>query len=56
MDSLSTHTAGALYETFPAQEAHRILRRLGFGYTPKHPSWLNIMEIEIGVLRSQCLD
>ena len=25
-------------------------------YTPKHASWLNMVEIELGVLRSQCLD
>src|ERR1700746_3931457 len=56
MDNLSTHTAGALYETFPAPEAHRILRRLEFHYTPKHASWLNMVEIEIGVLRGQCLN
>ena len=47
---------GALYEAFPAPEAHRILRRLEFHYTPKHASWLNMVEIEIGVLRGQCLD
>ena len=56
MDNLSTHTAGALYEAFPAPEAHRILQRLEFHYTPKHASWLNMVEIEIGVLRGQCLD
>jgi transposase len=56
MDNLSTHSPGALYEAFPAPEARRILRRLEFHYTPKHASWLNMVEIEIGVLRSQCLD
>jgi transposase len=56
LDNLSTHTAGALYETFPAHEAHRVLQRLEFHYTPKHASWLNMVEIEIGVLRRQCLD
>lgn len=56
MDNLSTHTPGALYEAFPAPEAHRILQRLEFHYTPKHASWLNMVEIEIGVLRAQCLD
>jgi transposase len=56
LDNLSTHTAGALYETFPAHEAHRILQRLEFHHTPKHASWLNMVEIEIGVLRGQCLD
>ena len=54
-DNLSTHTAEALYETFPAPKAHRILKRLEFHYTPKHASWLNMVEIEIGVLRGQCL-
>src|SRR3954465_8643883 len=56
LDNLSTHTAGALYEAFAAPEAHRILQRLEFHYTPKHASWLNMVEIEIGVLRGQCLD
>ena len=56
MDNLSTHNPGALYETFQASEAHRILQRLEFHYTPKHASWLNMVEIEIGVLRGQCLD
>ncbi|CAH2409696.1 IS630 family transposase [Mesorhizobium escarrei] len=55
-DNLSTHTAGALYEAFPPAEARRILRRLEFHYTPKHASWLNMVEIEIGVLNGQCLD
>src|SRR4051794_23419261 len=50
------HTPGSLYETFPAAEAHRILERLEFHYTPKHASWLNMVEIEIGVLKGQCLD
>jgi transposase len=56
MDNLSTHSAGALYEAFPAPEAHRLLRRLEFHYTPKHASWLNMVEIEISVLRGQCLN
>ena len=56
LDNLSTHTPGALYEAFAPTEARRILRRLEFHFTPKHASWLNMAEIEIGVLRSQCLD
>jgi transposase len=56
LDNLSTHTAGALYQTFPADEARRVLRRLEFHYVPKHASWLNMVEIEISVLASQCLD
>jgi transposase len=55
-DNLSTHSGGALYQAFPPAEARRILRRLEFHYTPKHASWLNMVEIEIGVLRGQCLD
>jgi transposase len=56
MDNLSTHSAGALYDAFPAPEARRVRERLQFHHTPKHASWLNMVEIEIGVLRTQCLD
>jgi transposase len=56
MDNLSTHKAKNLYEVFTPDEARRILRRLEFHYTPKHASWLNMVEIEISVLSSQCLD
>ena len=56
LDNLSTHSAGALYQAFSAAEARRVLRRLEFHYVPKHASWLNMVEIEIGVMRSQCLD
>jgi transposase len=56
LDNLSTHFASALYQTFPAPEARRILRRIEFHYTPRHASWLNMVEIEIGILRNQCLD
>jgi len=55
MDNLSTHKPGSLYEAFEPAEARRILRRLEFHFTPKHGSWLNMAEIEIGVLTSQCL-
>jgi transposase len=56
LDNLSIHSAGALYQAFPPAEARRLLRRLEFHYVPKHASWLNMVEIEIGVLRGQCLD
>ena len=56
MDNLSTHRPGALYETFEPDEARRILRRLEFHFTPKHASWLNMVELEIGFLSKQCLD
>lgn len=55
MDNLSAHSASALYQTFAPEEARRILRRLEFHFVPKHASWLNMVEIEIGVLKRQCL-
>lgn len=54
--NVNTHTGLSLYETFPPAEAHRLLDRLEFHYTPKHASWLNMAEIEIGVLNRQCLN
>jgi hypothetical protein len=56
MDNLNTHKAASLYEAFPPAEARRLLRRLEFHYTPKHASWLDMAEIELSVLTSQCLD
>lgn len=56
MDNLSTHVPSALYQAFAPEEARRILRRLEFHYVPKHASWLNMVEIEIGVLKGQCLE
>ena len=56
LDNLSTHRLGALYQAFSPSEARRIARRLELHPTPKHASWLNMVEIEIGVLKQQCLD
>lgn len=55
LDNLNTHTPAALYEAFAPAEARRILRKLAFHYTPKHGSWLNMVEIELSVLARQCL-
>ena len=55
LDNLSTHTATAFYENFPAEQARRLARRIEFVYTPVHGSWLNMVEIEIFVLVRQCL-
>jgi hypothetical protein len=55
LDNLNTHTGSSLYATFPPAEARRLLDRLEFHYTPKHASWLNMAEIELGVLNRQCL-
>jgi hypothetical protein len=54
-DNLNTHTAGALYETFPPQQARRIMASLEFCFTPKHGNWLNQAEIEISVFERGCL-
>jgi transposase len=56
LDNLSAHSAAALYQAFEPAEARRILSRLEFHFTPKHASWLNMVEIEIGVMVKQCLD
>jgi len=56
MDNLNTHKPGSLYEKFKPAEAKRILDRFEFVYTPKHGSWLNMSEIELHVLSSQCLN
>jgi hypothetical protein len=50
LDNLATHKPAALYETFPPEQARRILKKLEFHYTPKHGSWLNMAEIELSVL------
>ena len=55
MDNLNTHHPASLYEAFEPAEARRIAERLEIHYTPKHGSWLNMAEIEIGVLSRQCL-
>lgn len=54
-DNLNTHKAASLYETFEPEEARRILRKVRFHFTPKHASWLNMAEIEIGVFEQLCL-
>ena len=55
MDNLNNHPS-SLYEAFDPTEARRIAERLEIHYTPKHGSWLNMAEIELGVLSRQCLD
>ena len=55
LDNLNTHTPAALYEAFAPEEARRIVRKLEFHYTPKHGSWLNMAELELAALATQCL-
>lgn len=54
-DNLNTHSIASLYETFPAEEAHRLARKLEIHYTPRNGSWLNVAEIELSILSEQCL-
>jgi hypothetical protein len=56
MDNLNTHSISSLYEAFEPKEARRLAERLEIHYTPKHGSWLNVAEIELSALSSQCLD
>jgi hypothetical protein len=55
-DNLNTHSAGTFYEVFAPEEAHRLMDKLEFHYTPKKASWLNMAEIELAALSKQCLD
>jgi hypothetical protein len=54
-DNLNTHKPASFYEAFPPDEARRLVERFEWHYTPKHGSWLNMAESELGVLSSQCL-
>jgi hypothetical protein len=54
-DNLNTHTPAAFYATFDAATARALTRRIEWHYTPKHGSWLNMAEIENGILKRQCL-
>jgi hypothetical protein len=55
-DNLNIHSKASLHEAFPAAEARRLVERFEWHYTPKHGSWLDLAESELGVLSSQCLD
>jgi hypothetical protein len=54
VDNLNTHNGSSFFETYPAEVAQRILDRIEFHYTPVHASWLNVAEIEIGVMDAEC--
>ncbi len=54
-DNLNTHSPASLYETFAPAEAQRLVARFEWHYTPKHGSWLDMAEIELGILGRQCL-
>ena len=54
-DNFNTHSPASLYEAFEPTEAKRLADRFEFHYTPKHGSWLDMAEIELGILGRQCL-
>lgn len=56
MDNLNTHSTSSFYKAFPPKDARRLSERFEIHYTPKHGSWLNVAEIELSVLKSQCLN
>ena len=55
-DNLNTHKPASLYDAFAPDEARRLIGKLEIHYTPKHGSWLNMAETELGILSRQCLD
>lgn len=56
LDNLNTHFRKCFDDVLGTRVAAKLLRRVQFHYTPKHASWLNMAEIEIGILSRQCLD
>jgi len=56
LDNLNTHFRVCFEEVLGVAAAQALLHRVVFHYTPKHGSWLNMAEIEIGILDRQCLD
>ena len=54
LDNLNTHFEKSFYETFTEKETKKLLKKIQFIYTPKHASWLNMAEIEIGIMERQC--
>jgi DDE superfamily endonuclease len=56
VDNLNTHSPASLYTAFLPEEARRLTQKLEWHYTPKHASWLNMVEIELSILGRQCLD
>lgn len=55
MDNLNTHKIDSLYKAFSPEEASRIRNKVEFHYTPLHGSWLDIAEIGINIISTQCL-
>ena len=54
-DNLNTHNVGSLYEALGKEKAHELANRIEFVYTPKHGSWLDIAEIGINIMTTECL-
>ena len=56
MDNLNTHSTASLYERFPPEKARALASRMEIHYTPRHGSWLDVAEIGLSILKSQCLN
>jgi DDE superfamily endonuclease len=54
-DNLNTHRLANLYLVFPPPEALRLAQRFELHFTPTHASWLNMAEIEMGIVQRSCL-
>lgn len=55
MDNLNTHKPASLYEAFPPTEARHLIEKLEVRHTPKHGSWLDMVETELSILTKRCL-
>jgi hypothetical protein len=56
MDNLNTHSLASLYKAFPPAKARSIAERFEIPHPPKHGSWLNLAELEIGIVNRPCLN
>ena len=54
-DIVNTHTRRAFYEAFTADQARAYVKKINLCYTPKHGSWLNVLECEVSAITRQCL-
>lgn len=55
MDNLNSHTVRSLTKHYGELLGRILWSRFTVHYTPKHGSWLNQAEIEIGILNRQCM-
>lgn len=56
LDNLNTHNYGSFYENLSIERASQLRQKIRFQFTPKHASWLNMVELEFAALSKQCLN